>query len=241
MIFLLVILFPLIQNQWLNLYLFDINNFTIYQLLYYLSGLIFPIFVFKNSLNNFTYYKFNNNKIINNIVVSGKLLLIISILSLFILSTLISSYLLINFKLIFNLFISDYKFLINFDIDKQILFVLLTSILLLFNKLKFILKKVILINFLIISFTIWYSKINDILIDSTFLINNFPKFDNLNSFNIFFLLTIELVYYIWSYISYNSYLSDWIMPIPQKKYILSILYIIFFYLMIIVYYSILSN
>ena len=221
MIFLLVILFPLIQNQWLNLYLFDINNFTIYQLLYYLSGLIFPIFVFKNSLNNFTYYKFNNNKIINNIVVSGKLLLIISILSLFILSTLISSYLLINFKLIFNLFISDYKFLINFDIDKQILFVLLTSILLLFNKLKFILKKVILINFLIISFTIWYSKINDILIDSTFLINNFPKFDNLNSFNIFFLLTIELVYYIWSYISYNSYLSDWIMPIPQKKYILS--------------------
>ena len=69
---LLVILFPLVQNQWLNLYLFDINNFTIYKLLYYLSGLIFPILVFKNSLNKFTYYKFLNNKIKNYHRISGK-------------------------------------------------------------------------------------------------------------------------------------------------------------------------
>ena len=67
----LVILFPLVQKQWLNLYLFDINNLSIYKLLYYLSGLIVPILVIINSLNNFTYYKFNFYKKNNNNFISN--------------------------------------------------------------------------------------------------------------------------------------------------------------------------
>ena len=64
-IILLVILFPLVQKQWLNLYLFDINNLSIYKLLYYLSGLFVPVLVIINSLNKFTYYQFNLLKKIN--------------------------------------------------------------------------------------------------------------------------------------------------------------------------------
>jgi hypothetical protein len=77
-IILLVILFPLVQKQWLNLYLFDINNLSIYKLLYYLSGLIVPILVIINSLNKFTYYKFNSHKkIYNKLDISGKSLFLI--------------------------------------------------------------------------------------------------------------------------------------------------------------------
>ena len=79
-IILLVILFPLVQKQWLNLYLFDINNLSIYKILYYLSGLFVPILVIINSLNKFTYYKFNFHKKNSNYSdISGKSLFLITL------------------------------------------------------------------------------------------------------------------------------------------------------------------
>ncbi len=234
---LLVIFFPLVQNQWLNLYLFDINNFTIYKFLYYLSGLLFPLIICITSLNNFTHYDFGNNKVNNNTKISGKLLLIITVISLIILSFLLYNYISINLKVIYNLFLNENKNLVHIDIDKQILLSAIICISLLFNKLKLIIKKLILMNYLVISLIIWFSKINNILFYDSSIFNNTFKIDNINFFNIIFLLSIEITYYLWSYISHGTYLSDWRMPIPRTADISPIIKIIFFYLMIILYYS----
>ena len=238
----LVILFPLVQKQWLNLYLFDINNFSIYKLLYYLSGLIVPIIVIINSLNKFTYYKFDfhkkNNNNNYNFDISGKNLLVITLVISSILSILISRYIFINFKIILNFFLSNNESLIQFDIDKQIIFVVIITILLIFKKTKFFIKKIILTNFFIFSIINWYSLINNFSINEVIPFYIF-KFGNINILNIVFLLAIEMMFYLWSYISYNSYLSDWNVPKPYKKEITPILNIIIFYLLIILYYSIL--
>ena len=238
-IILLVILFPLVQKQWLNLYLFDINNFSIYKFLYYLSGLIVPILVIINSLNKFTYYKFNyhkRNK--NNYDINGKLLFLITLVASITLSILVSRYIFINLNILLNFISRNNDYLVQFDIDKQILFVLIISILLIFEKTKFILKKVILTNFFIFSIINWYSQIiNSSLNDAiTFYIF---KFENINFVNIVFLLAIETMFYLWSYISYNSYLSDWNVPRPYKKEVTPIFNVIIFYLLVILYYSIL--
>ena len=236
-IFILVIVFPLVQNQWLNLYLFDTNNFSIYKILYYLSGLFCPILVIVNSLNQFTFYKFDK-KNITNIDISGIPLLFITSIILIILSTLISTYIFINLGILFNLFIKDSNFLVHAEIDKQILFIVVTSILLLFKKFKVLMKKVSLINFLILSIIIWYGEINNVILNDVFFID-FLKFENKNFFNIIFILSIEIFYYLWSYISSGSYLSDWILSRLNKKEMISIFNIIIFYFLVILYYSIL--
>ena len=236
---LLLILFPLVQKQWLNLYLFDINNLSIYKLLYYLSGLIVPILVIINSLDKFTYYKFNfHKKNNNNFDISGKFLFLITLVILSILSILISNYIFINLKIILNLLISNNEYLVQFDIDKKILFVVIISIFLIFKKTKFLLKKIILTNFFIFSIINWYSQINYSSLNNVIPFYIF-KFGNINFVNIVFLLAIETMFYLWSYISYNSYLSDWNVPKPHMKEITPILNIIMFYLLVILYYSIL--
>lgn len=236
---LLLILFPLVQKQWLNLYLFDINNLSIYKLLYYLSGLIVPILVIINSLDKFTYYKFNfHKKNNNNFDISGKFLFLITLVILSILSILISNYIFINLKIILNLLMSNNEYLVQYDIDKQILFVVIISIFLIFKKTKFLLKKITLINFFIFSIINWYSQINNSSLNDVIPFYIF-KFGNINFVNIVFLLAIETMFYLWSYISYNSYLSDWNVPKPHMKEITPILNIIMFYLLVILYYSIL--
>ena len=130
------------------------------------------------------------------------------------------------------------EYLVQFDIDKQILFVVTISIFLIFKKTKFLLKKIILINFLTFSIINWYSQINNHSLNDFIPLYIF-KFGNINFVNIVFLLAIETMFYLWSYISYNSYLSDWNVPKPYKKEITPILNIIIFYLLIILYYSIL--
>ena len=240
-IILLVILFPLVQKQWLNLYLFDINNLSIYKLLYYLSGLIVPVLVIINSLNKFTYYKFNfHKKNNNNFDISGKSLFLITLVILSILSILISHYIFINYKIISNLLISNNEYLVQFDIDKQILFVVIISIFLIFKKTKFLLKKITLTNFFIFSIINWYSQINNSSLNDVIPFYIF-KFENINFVNIVFLLAIETMFYLWSYISYNSYLSDWNVPKPFKREVTPIFNIIMFYLLVILYYSILSK
>ncbi len=236
--FLLAILFPFVQKQWLNLYLFDINNFTIYKLLYYLSGLIVPIFVVINSLNNFTYYKFSYHNKTSNNDIYGKLLFLVTFIFSTTLSFLILIYILINLKIFLNLFISNNEYLVQFDIGKQILFVAIISTFLIFEKTKNFIKKIILTNFLIFSTIIWYSQINNSL-----LIDIAPSYiyksGNINLINLAFLLAIEQFFYLWSYISCNSNLSDWKVPVPYKNEIKPILNILMFYLLIVIYYSIL--
>ena len=239
-IFLLVIIFPFIQKQWLNLYLFDINNFSIYKLLYYVSGLIVPIFVVINSLNKFTYYKFNyhikNNNKNNNNNINGKLLLLLTFIVLTTLSYLISYYIFINLKIFTSLLLSTNEYLIQFDIDKQIFFMAIISTFLIFKKTKYFIKKIILTNFFIFSIIIWYSEIS-----SSFTIDIVPlytiKFGNINFINIAFLMAIEIFTYLWSYISYSSYLSDWNVPKPCKNEVKSTIFILIYYLFIILYYS----
>ena len=238
-IILLVILFPLVQKQWLNLYLFDINNLSIYKLLYYLSGLFVPILVIINSLNKFTYYKFNFLKKNNyKYDISGKSLFLITVVILSLISILISRYIFINLNILLNLFMSNNESLVQLDIDKQILIVIIISIILLFEKTKFLIKKITLTNFFIISIISWYSQINNFSLKE--LIPFYIlKFGNIYFLNVVFLLAIEIMFYLWSYISYNSYLSDWNVPKPHKKEVTPIFIIIMFYLLIILYYSIL--
>ena len=238
---LLVILFPLVQNQWLNLYLFDKNNFSIYKFLYLISGLLVPILVCFTSLNNFTFYKFSNNITKNNKYLSGKPLFITTIIALFTLSGLIVSFIFINFKISFNSLISENNYLIIFDINKYIFFSFIISILLLFKKIKLIIKKIVLLNFLIISLVLWYTKLNNTLFIDAFIFNNFLKFENIEFLSIFILLFIEILYYLWSYISNGSNLSDWKIPFPNKLDYSYFFNIIYFYLLIIFYYSRISN
>ena len=236
----------MVQKQWLNLYLFDINNFSIYKLLYDLSGLIVPILVIINSLNKFTYYKFDFHKKNNNnynFDISGKNLLVITLVISSILSILISRYIFINLKIILYFFLSNNESLIQFDIDKQIIFVVIITILLIFEKTKFLLKKIILTNFFIFSIINWYSQINNSSLNNVIPFNIFKfeniNFVNINFVNIIFLLAIETMFYLWSYISYNSYLSDWNVPRPYKKEVTPIFNVIIFYLLVLLYYSIL--
>ena len=234
-IFLLVILFPLVQNQWLNLYLFDINNFTIYKFLYFFSGVVCPILVIKNSLTKFTHYKFNNKKTINSNDVKGKILFLIILIVLILITILISSYFILNYNIFLHLFISENRDIIQFPIDKQIFLIVFISIFLLFKKIKILFKKIILINYFIISLAIWYSQVKNIFF------MDILEFENINHINIIFLLAIEIVYYLWSYISYGTNLSDWSVPTVTVKEISPISNIVIFYLMIILYYSLLMN
>jgi len=240
-ILLLVLLFPIVQKQWLNLYLFDINTFSIYKLLYYLSGLLVPIFVIINSLSQFTDYKFISNKTYKSNNFSGKFLLLITSFVLVSLSTLLSVYIFINLNIIYNFVISNNNlFEFNIFIDKQIIIVSIISILLIFKRTKLIIKKFTLINYFIISVVNWYIQINN-----NILTNLTPFdiliFDNINTINIIILLAIETFFYLWSYISYDSYLSDWSVPKPYRKEIIQIFNFYIFYLLILLYYSILFN
>ena len=137
-----------------------------------------------------------------------------------------------------NLLMSNNEYLVIFDIDKQILFVVIISILLILKKTRFFLKKLILTNFFIFSIINWYSQINNSSLNDVIPFYIF-KFGNIHFVNIVFLLAIETMFYLWSYISYNSYLSDWNVPKPFKEEVTSIFNIIMFYLLIILYYSIL--
>lgn len=221
--------------------MFSINNGFIYKLLYYLSGLIFPFFVCFISLKNFTIYKFNNIKHLNTKYISGIRLFILTVIILISLATLISSYISTNIQILSDLLISNNRELFNFEINIQIFITLITAILLLFNKLKLLIKKISLISFIVTSFIIWYSLINNLSITNIFYITNYLKFININTINILFLFSIEIVFFFWSYISNNSYLSDWNVPLPRKSEIDPIFNIIFFYFMVIIYYLILSN
>jgi len=235
----LLLILPFVQKQWFNLYSFNINDISFYSILYYLSGAICPSLVFLNSLKNYTYYKFNKDKIHTIKIIKGKKLLFLVAINLIFLSYFIADYIYINFDLIFNLFLEG----INVprpDILQLIFFIFLISILLIFKKSRFLLKKLILVNFILISLYIWYLQINNIIVDDQFHIYRYFGLNDINLINVFILFAIEISYFTWSFLSYKTNLSDWIVHMPQKGDVIPILNIFIFYLFIIIYYSILT-
>ena len=237
LIFLLI--FPFVQKQWFNLYLFNINDISFYSILYYLSGTICPTLICLNSLNNYTYYNFNKDNIYSKKTIKGKALFLLVAINLIFLSYLIADYIYINFDLICNLFLE----VINLqkpDIFQLSLFIFLISILLIFKKSRLLFKKLILINFILISFYIWYLQINNINVDDQFHIYRYFGLNDINLINVFILFAIEISYFTWSFLSYKTNLSDWIVNMPQKGDVIPILNIFIFYLFIIIYYSILT-
>ena len=235
----LILILPLVQKQWFNLYSFNINDISFYSILYYLSGIICPSLVCLNSLKNYTYYKFNKDKIDSIKVIKGKRLLFLVAINLIFLSFLIVDYIYINFDLILNLFLDGIN-LPKPDIPQLSFFIFLISILLIFKKSRFLLKKIILINFILISLFLWHLQINNINVDDQFHIYRYFGLNDLNLINLFIIVAIEISFYTWSFLSYKTNLSDWIVPKPQKGDVIPFLNIFIFYFFIIIYYSLLT-
>ena len=233
-----MLIVPFVQKQWFNLYLFNINNISFYSILYFLSGTICPILISSYSLNNFTYYKFNKNKNSKSLI-RGKVLFFLVALNLIFLSYLMADYFYINIDLIFNLFHEEIK-LQQPEIFQVCFFILFFSILFIFKKFRIFFKKLILVNFILISFFIWYMQIKNIKIDDQFHLYRYYLLDDINLINIFILISIEITYLTWSFISYKNNLSDWSVSIPSKNEILSISIVVFPFLFVVVYYSILG-
>ncbi len=234
-----LLIFPFVQKQWLNLYSFNINDISFYSILYYLSGAICPSFVCLNSLKKYTYYTFNNDKIQSIKIIKGKRLLFLVAINLLFLSYLIADYIYINFDIIFNLFLEGNN-VPKPDLPQLSFFIFLISILLIFKKSRFLLKKIILVNFILISLYLWHLQINNISVDDQFHIYRYFGIDDLNIINLFILVAIEISFYTWSFISYKTNLSDWIVPKPQRGDVITFLNIFIFYFFIIIYYSILT-
>ena len=233
-----LLILPFVQKQWFNLYSLNINDISFYSILYYLSGAICPSLVYLNSLKNYTYYKFSRYKIYSIKIIKGKSLLFLVAINLIFLSYLITDYIYINFDLIFNLFLEG----INVpkpNIPQLSFLIFLISILLIFKKSRLLLKKIILVNFILISLYLWHLQINNISVDDQFHIYRYFGLNDLNLINVFILVAIEISFYSWSFLSYKTNLSDWIDRTPQKEDIVHIFNMFIFYFFIILYYSIL--
>jgi len=234
-----LLIIPFGQKQWFNLYSLNINVVAVYSILYCLSGAICPSLVFINSLKNYTYYSFDKDKIHSIKIIKGKKLLFLVAINLIFLSYLIADYIYINFDLIFNLFLEG----INIpkpDIPQLSFFIFLISILLIFKKSRVLLKKIILVNFILISIYLWHLQITNISVDDQFHIYRYFGLSDLNLINLFILVAIEISFYTWSFLSYKTNLSDWIVPKPQKGDFIPFLNIFIFYFFIIIYYSLLT-
>ena len=136
-----LLILPFVQKQWFNLYSLNINDSSFYLILYYLSGAICPSLVYINSIKNYTDYSFTKDKIHIKKIIKGKRLLFLVAINIIFLSYLIVDYLYINFDLIFNLFIEGIN-VPNPDIPQLGFFIFLISILLIFKKSRFLLKKI---------------------------------------------------------------------------------------------------
>ena len=231
-----LLILPFVQKQWFNLYLFNNDDVSFYTILYYLSGTICPSLVCLNSLKNYTYYSFNKNKVNSKNNIKGTNLLFLVAINLMFLSSFIFNHIYINFDFICNLFLERIN-LPKPDIFQFSLFIFLISILLIFKKSRLLFKKLILINFILISFYLWHLQINNINVDDQFHIYGYFGLDDLNLINVFILIFIEISYFTWSFLSYKTNLSDWIVQTPQKGDIGPLLNMIIFYFFIIIYYS----
>ena len=234
-----IFLLPIFQKQWFNLYIFNGNSFSFYSILYYLSGIICPIFVCCISNNYFTFYEFKKLNTKSNNAITGKILFALVLLILIPFSMLIVNYFYINLDLIFHLFLNRGLYS-KINIIYHYYIILTFFILLIFKKTRIMIKRFSLLNFFLISLILWYFQTNNIQINNNIpLLFNFIDINNYNFFNIIYLFTIESFYYMWSCISYQHNLSDWSV---QKSLISEVLYIYkiaLFYSIIALYYSVL--
>ena len=224
------------QDQWLNIFLLNKDEFSYYSILYFISGFLFPIVIINNSLKNFFYYKFSSNKYKSNKLRSIGYLVTFTLL---VLSILIIRY----FILSINYIIPQIDLNSYFDIKLKILLLLIVMILLLINKTKRIIKKLFLLIFFIIFFINWStynmnlhgieSFINKYISD-----NNYYDFNNLNILNISYLFILEIFYYLWSFITYQNNLSDWSITTPKKVDFIPLSKITIFYFGVLIYYLI---
>ena len=237
---LFVLLFPFVQKQWFNLSLLNPNNNSFYSVLYYLSGFTCPLIISYYSFRDFTYYKFNK---VNNInifkQIKGNTLLITIAFILIPLSILSINYLYINLDLVLKYFF-NISYFQKISFLHNLFFTLGFCILFIFRNTRIFIKKLTLFNFIIVSFIIWNSNINSFFDRGELLVNGYLSNSYSNILNIVFLFTFELLYYFWSYISYKDNLSNWMVPLPTKKNVEPISKVVVFFLLIIVYYSILD-
>ena len=205
-----------------------------------MSGYLFPIILFFYSLNNFTEYHFNNNygkdlkKGFSHITY-----IVFSILLLY--STLITKYYIYLLSKINN---DPFNF---FEFNNlQFIFILIFSVLLLIKKTKKRVKTLYLIYYLINFSIYWTINSYPLNISNIFLNDNYiNKFlsSNLdfNYINIIFLFILEILFFLWSFISHKTNLSDWYIPIPRKDELYPIFNIFLFYFGLIVYFFIFKN
>ena len=232
-------MFPIVQDQWLNIFLLNKSEFSYYPIIYYISGFLFPILVINNSLNNFCDYKFNSNKYQSK---KFKFISYIFTFIVLILSILTIKYFIFSIRYI----IPQVNLNTNYEIKLEILSLLIVIILLLINKTKKFVKKLFILNFFIICFVSWTIYFLDLLSLEIFInkyisINNYYYYKNLNILNIFYLLIFEIFYFLWSYITYQDNLSDWSIPYPQKSDLVPISKITIFYLGVLSYYLIFNR
>ena len=238
-IVILVSLFPFVQNQWLNLSLFEVSNISNYTYLFSLSGLFFPFLVNFYSINKFTFYRFqrlSNNK---TIYLNSKYILLIVSFVLITLSVLVSEYIFLAFDYIIKIFLNNNQ-IYQLTIYQKFIIYILIGLISVINKTKYILKKFILLIFILFSSAIWYSYTTHIIFNQNLYADyKYLNYGNLNYVNIVFLSFIEIIYYAWSFISYKANLSDWMIPVPKVNEISPLIKIILFYMGIFFYYYIL--
>ena len=232
-------MFPIVQDQWLNIFLLNKFEFSYYSILYFLSGFLFPVVVINNSLSNFFDYKFSSNKYESNKL---RFIVYLVIFTLLILSILIIRYFIFSI----NYIIPQIDLNSYFDIKLKVLLLLIVMILLLISKTKRIIKRLFLLNFFIISFVNWsiyFLNLQgiEIFINKYISDNNYYDFYNLNILNISYLFILEIVYYLWSFITYQKNLSDWSIPSPKGVDFIPISKITIFYFGVLIYYLILKR
>jgi len=234
-------LFPIVQDQWLNIFLLNKNNISYYAILYYLSGLLFPLIIINYSSRNFLNYKFDSNNNESNKKEFKNLFYLISFCIL-LLSLIITNYFIFSFSLVANF--SIYNNLSYLKI--KILILIIIILLLLLNKTKRILKKLILINFFYLSIVIWsnhYFNLLSINDNISYYFSNIklPELESLNIFNIAYLMIIEIGYYTWSFINNKNNISNWRVPYPSKTDLNHVMRITVFYFGILIYYLIFNR
>ena len=236
----IVPLLPIIQGQWLNIALLNNDNISIYKFIYYFSGYLFPLILFSYSLNNLTDYQFKSNfgKDINK---GFRKIFYIIFPILLILSTIIIKYFLYLFSTIRN----EKFYLLEFD-SLQFIFISIFIVLLLIRVTKKIVKNLYLIFYLATFSIYWtinsyplnlYIPFLDVNYLNKFISNNI----DFNYINILFLFILEILFFIWSYISNKNNLSDWYVPLPNISDFYILINIFLFYFGIVMYFYIFRN
>ena len=128
----------------------------------------------------------------------------------------------------------------------QFIFILIFSLLLLIKKTKKIVKTLYLTIYLINFSIYWTINLYTLNIPNTFLNDNYiDKFIsnnlNFNYINIIILFLLEILFFLWSFISYKNNLSDWYIPIPKISSLYPLINIFIFYFGVIVYFYIFKN